>query len=676
MTLPPLIRLALLAALLAALAPAPPARAARPPRQSGDYRPAACPLEIPPGAREGRDIECGYLSVPEQHRQPGGKTIELAVAIIKSARPSPAPDPLVMMQGGPGGSTLDLFVPLLLSGASRLRADRDIILFDQRGTLYSKPSLTCPEQITLTEQTIERQLSDEESDRLGLEAERACRDRLAQAGVAFSAYDTQESAADVEALRKALGYDRINLYGVSYGTLLALTVMRDYPQGLRSVVLDGVVPPQTDTDIEIARTADRALGELFAACAADPGCAAAYPDLERVFFDTVAALNQTPARVQLTDPKTNKTYDAVFDGDTLFDTIFQFLYQTDLLPALPQVIYAARAGDFGLVQRVLPLLIFDRTFSLGMYRTVNCAADPDFRADRLLTDGVRPQVAAWARRSGAYQERACAPWGVEPLPASAHQPVTSDLPTLLLSGRFDPVTPQRYAEEAARTLPRGRSLVFGHSGHGAALAGDCPVGIILAFLDAPEAAPDTRCIQQEPAPVFLTPATVYFSPVIRSLIAAVDAGRFGALLLLALATLLLLSLYLVWPLAWLVQQIRQGPAGDRPRGARPMRLLALLLGPLALLFVAGVVLLIAQNETARPALLLLGVPRTAGATALFALPLLLALGALAMLAWSVWTWARRRWTLGWRIYFSLLALAALLLAASLAPWGTYAVLLS
>jgi pimeloyl-ACP methyl ester carboxylesterase len=666
--------LALLCALLCALLPAAPARAARPAPQRGGFSSASCPVKLPAGAQEGRDIECGYLTVPEQHSQPGGKTIQLAVAVIKSRSASPAPDPLVMMQGGPGGSTLDLFVPLLLGG-SELRADRDIVLFDQRGTLYSKPKLACSEQIELVERTIEQRLSHEESQRLGLEAERACRDRLAKEGVNFSAYDTEESAADVDALRRALGYDQINLYGVSYGTLLALTVMRSYPEGLRSVILDGVVPPQLDTSVEVAQTVDRALGELFAACAADPACAASYPDLERVFFETIDALNKTPARVPLTDPETRKTYSAVIDGDSLFDTVFQFLYQTDLLPALPQVIYAARAGDFGLIQRILPQIAFDRTFSLGMYRTVNCAAEPGFKADEIKLDGVRPKVAEWAKRSGDFEERACAPWGVDPLPASAHQPVSSDVPTLLLSGRFDPVTPARFAEQVARTLPRSYSFTFGHSGHGAALAGECPVGIIQSFLDDPDAQPDARCIQRQPAPEFLTPRGVRMSPVVRSIIEMLETSSFGPLIVLALAAVVLLSLFLVWPLAWLVQQIRQGPAADRPRWSRLMRLLALLTGPLALVFAVGLVLLIAQNETARPALLLLGVPRTPTVTALFAIPLLIALIALAMLAWSIWLWTRRSWTLGWRIYFSLLTLAALLMVASLAPLDAFGVLL-
>ncbi len=674
---------ALLALLLAALLPAAPAAAGPLPQTTPSYEAAECPKDLLPGAIENHTLECGYLTVPEEHANPDGPTIRLAVAILRSTAKNPAPDPLVMMQGGPGGSTLDLFVQLLLLRDTTLRAERDIVLFDQRGTLYSEPKLDCPEVLTLTEQTIEQRLTWEESSRLTLEAERACRERLAGEGVNLSAYDTDENAADVEALREALGYRKINLYGVSYGTLLALTVMRNHPDGLRSVILDGVVPPQLETDAELARTADRALGELFAACAAEAGCNASFPELEKMFFDTVEALNREPARVPMTDPETGTTYSAVIDGDSFFDIVFQMLYQTDILPALPYMIDGARRGDFGIVQTVMPQVIFDRTFSLAMFRTVNCAATPDFQADSLKTEGVRPRVVEWARRNAGYEERACPPWGVEPLPAASLQPVRSDIPTLLLSGRFDPVTPAGFAAIAAQTLPNSYSFTFGAVGHGALLGGDCPTQIVGDFLDSPRDRPDARCIDQQAAPDFLSSATVRFTQVNRRIIDLLNGleggfagGAWLTLLTLLTASLLLCSLYLLWPLAWFIRQIWQRPEVARPRGSRWVRGLALLAGPLTLLFLVGLVVLIVQNETARPALLLAGVPRTGGVTVLFALPLLVALIAAVMAVWIGQVWARGGWTLPWKLYFSLLTLAAVAVVAALAPLGVFTVLFS
>ena len=237
-------------------------------KQPPYFEPSVCMIDLPSGYEIEKRVECGYLVVPETHSQPQGKTIRLAVVILKSISSNPRPDPLIMMQGGPGGSTIYTYAERLLSG-SRLLADRDIILFDQRGTLYSQPALTCPEIFDLTIQTLNQNLSTEESLRLYEKATLACRERLSASGINLSAYNSFENAADVADLRNALNYPEVNLYGVSYGTLLALHVMRFHPQGIRSVILDGVVPPQVNFLLEAPHTQDQAFTHLFEACAKD-----------------------------------------------------------------------------------------------------------------------------------------------------------------------------------------------------------------------------------------------------------------------------------------------------------------------------------------------------------------------------------------------------------------------
>ncbi len=222
------------------------------------------------------NTECGWLTVPAQHADPAGPTIELGVVVLKGNGESPQADPLVMAQGGPGGSTIDSYAGLMQD--SPLRRDRDIVLFDQRGTTHTKPALQCDELNQLTIDTAEQDLPDEEIDRLSMEAAQACRDRLTKAGADLSAFDSVENAADINALREALGYDQINFYGVSYGTLLGQHLMRDFPQILRSVILDAVAPAEGSFINESGRTEDRALTELFNACKADAKCNAAYPE--------------------------------------------------------------------------------------------------------------------------------------------------------------------------------------------------------------------------------------------------------------------------------------------------------------------------------------------------------------------------------------------------------------
>jgi pimeloyl-ACP methyl ester carboxylesterase len=327
------------------------------------FQPARCMFDLPIGAVEGEDVQCGYLTVPEEHINPDGPTIQLAVAIIKSKDLQPKPDPLVLAQGGPGGSTIDTYAPALL-GNNNIRKDRDIILFDQRGTLYSKPALYCDEIDQITIDTLDQNLTIDESERLYREALSKCYDRLTGKGINPSAFDSIENAADIESLRQALGYPQINLYGVSYGTLLALHAMGMFPSSLRSVILDGVVPPQTNFLVNVAQTENRSFSRLFDTCKTDPACNRSFPELEKTFFEVVDRLNKQPAHIQLTDPQNGNVYDnVVLNGDSFLSGVFQFLYSGDLVKALPRIIYDAKEGDFDVFARIFSIFALDHTTS-------------------------------------------------------------------------------------------------------------------------------------------------------------------------------------------------------------------------------------------------------------------------------------------------------------------------
>src|SRR5207237_7170740 len=211
------------------------------------------------------------------------RTIRLAVAICKSPRPHPAPDPFVFLQGGPGGAIID-DLGSQITRQKRITdypADRDLILIDQRGTGLSQPSLACKETTTLDYRTLGQQLSPQRQADLWVQAAQQCRARLVASGINLNAYTSLADAADVAALRGALGYPALNLYGVSYGTRLALTVMRTHPQGLRSVILDSVDPPDVNAVTGPLASSARAFAVLFQGCAADPACNAAFPHLQQ-----------------------------------------------------------------------------------------------------------------------------------------------------------------------------------------------------------------------------------------------------------------------------------------------------------------------------------------------------------------------------------------------------------
>jgi pimeloyl-ACP methyl ester carboxylesterase len=281
------------------------------------------------------DVGCGYLVVPENRREGGAGTVRLHYAVFRSTATQPEPDPVVYLSGGPGFGVLATVPFTFLRRFSPFLAKRDFIMFDQRGTGFSEPSLACPEYTSTFYDTLDEDLSAQEMDARTVAAVLTCHDRLAKEGIDLGAYSSVESAADLRDLRLALGYKRWNLYGISYGTKLALTTMRDYPEGIRSAILDSTYPLQVSLDTSIAANARRAFDLLFQACkdhapngGRGPSCGDVYPGLEASLFRAVEALNQAPVPLSITHPLTGQTFPALLNGDGLIRTVFNSLYVT------------------------------------------------------------------------------------------------------------------------------------------------------------------------------------------------------------------------------------------------------------------------------------------------------------------------------------------------------------
>ena len=271
-------------------------------------------------------IDCGYLTVPLHHDRPGGGSIELAVEVIHTPNPHPPADPVVVLVGGGGtlagngNAALTGYAPIRL--LTSRQADRDLILLDQRGVGHSRPALDCAP------------IGDLAS---GL----ACCNRLTARRIDLSAYTTEENAADVAELGPALGYRQVNLLGSSYGSLLALTVMREHPHGIRSVILVSPLPPQADYLADFPGDEARAFQALFDGCAHDPRCAAAYPQLGRDFRTAVARLAARPrpltARINGTDVTER------LDGQLLVRLLSGGMYVGEVA-ILPRLIHHAATG--------------------------------------------------------------------------------------------------------------------------------------------------------------------------------------------------------------------------------------------------------------------------------------------------------------------------------------------
>jgi pimeloyl-ACP methyl ester carboxylesterase len=470
------------------------------------FESAPCPMQLPSGQTEGETVECGYLVVPEDRANPEGDTIRLAIAIFHPPGGAAHPDPIVYLVGGPGGSALEfLFISFDAVFAPIFATERDLIVLDQRGIGYSEPALDCPAVAELGRELLDweidgKVLTDEESNELFLETVAACEEDLI-AVADLTAYNTAANAADINDLRLALGYDQVNLWGTSYGTRLALGVMRDYPEGLRSVVLDSVYPPSVDLYMELPANAVRAFDTLFDGCAADAACNAAFPDLETVFFDTVDRLNETPGAYEVTDALTKERFDALLDGDTLVAMLFSFLYHTDVIPSLPQIIYDAAEGSFDLLALIQGSLMAQReAMSLGMQLSVQCNEELVFNSleeyEALLAD--YPQLQGFLENAlvGKPGFEVCEEWDSGQADPIENEPVVSDVPTLLLAGEFDPITPPAWARHAAETLPNGAVVEYAGVGHGASVVEGCPRDMLIAFFNDPTTALDDACVAE------------------------------------------------------------------------------------------------------------------------------------------------------------------------------------
>ena len=631
------------------------------------FEPSPCMFPLPPGAREGPRLECGYLSVPELHSNPSGPKIKLAVAILKSDNPTPSPDPLVMLQGGPGGSTIDTYAGLLLL-INPFRTQRDVILFDQRGTLHSKPALTCKELIDLSMRTLDQKLSVEEGSRLSTEALATCRDRLKAEGVNLAAFNSLENAADVNDLRVALGYEKINLYGVSYGTLLALHTMRDFSMGLRSVILDAVVPTQINYVTQTPQSANRVFTEFFAACANETICNTNYPNLEKMFFDLVKQLNDKPARVQLTNSETSEQRNAVIDGNGLINLLFQSLYSADLRPALPQAITEAAAGNTDLLAGIYGLFVFDDSMSIGMHYSVVCAEDADFSPSDVDTSGVRAEMRELQKQGALDYLKICSAWGVKDLGAGVDAPVTSEIPTLVLSGQLDPITPPAFGQAAADSLPNSYTYVFAGGGHGQLnFVNACANSLIKDFLEDPTLKPDDSCVAEN-KPEFAPPTEIAGTPFM-SILNTMLAGKrsITPVVLLGAGLAFLLTLFLVWPVAWLVRLVRNKPGDHRP-GTRISRWVVVLLAALVLVFVVWLgVIYFQMFQNKQLILTTFGIP--AQQVGVFVVPLLVLGLTLLMGLCMVMAWRRGFWSRVGRAYYTLLFVSAVLLCAGLWQLG-------
>jgi pimeloyl-ACP methyl ester carboxylesterase len=440
---------------------------------------------------------CGILKVPEDPTRPDGATIGLWVAVVPALNRRAAAPPLFLLAGGPGQAATDLYASYA-SAFSRINRNHDIVAVDQRGTGRSAP-LNCryPDDWQAHGGTLAAQLP------LLRAVTRAC---LEHFGERVRFYTTSVAALDLDRVRAALGYARIDLYGSSYGTRVAELYMRRHPGSTRAVVLDGVTDPQQAIGPQTPADGERALNLIVARCRLNPGCAAAYPALPQELEGLRRRFGPETEALTVTDPSSGLPLAIEFNRSILNVALRFLSYSATEAALLPTLIHQAAGGDpapLALQTVMLTRQVGDQIAS-GMQNSVVCSEDVPLFGDADVDRQRLAQTYQGADQLDALRE-ICKLWPRGPVDPDLHRELHSDIPTLLLSGEADPVTPPADALRAAQGLTQHRSLILAGEGHGQ-LATGCVPKLMAAFFDDPKPqALDAACLQvHRPPPFFVT----------------------------------------------------------------------------------------------------------------------------------------------------------------------------
>lgn len=416
-------------------------------------------------------LRCGFVQVPENYQQPNGKEIGVYYAILPAVSEGKRDDPLLILAGGPGQAATEL-APMIAKIFEPVRKNRDIVLIDQRGTGKSHP-LQC--DIDHADELM--QTDDAKS--LTAMAER-CLQRFEETDTLQ--YNTLNSINDFERVREHLGIKRFNLYGGSYGTRVGLKYLQHYPDSVRTATLDAVAPPQVVIG-PFGLHGSLAFNKLVDDCAKQLRCAERFPAVKDDYQQVMKALGQQPKALQINDPLTHQPTDILLTQGRFSSIIRLALYSPMTRQLLPFTINEAAAGNFEPVLGLMgsTTVAAQNSIYVGLMLSVVCSEDlPRADAELFAQDANNDFIGG---HTGEAFQALCKAWPADPVADEWAQPVTSDKPVLLLSGTQDPVTPPRWGDIAARTLPNSVHFVAEHASHTIA-SHTCANRIIADFIEA------------------------------------------------------------------------------------------------------------------------------------------------------------------------------------------------
>ncbi len=457
------------------------------------------------------ETDCGWLIVPEDWNAPRASKLKLPVAVFRALKPDSSLSPIIFLAGGPGGHPLGDDGKYMNNLRKWVDADfpgRSMIFFDQRGTGMSVPNLDCPEAQDPMVWWHKTEIVDAANNvPAGLHAAfGACMKRHLTAGRQLGAFNTIQSASDVEALRRALALDDIVLYGLSYGTRLALTVMRHYPEHIESAILDSVYPPQVDAVWNDAEAFGAVLDRLFDACEQHKDCSIAYPDLRGRLIRALERLARKAAIIEISNMRGFEPLHVRVDHRTFLRVLRNEMYYIARLPNLAVLISGVAQGEYWRMKQHIENTAyghFPSSYTMGVNLAIGCNDDAG------LHNG---QAEAGAGELSAYLEdyttwfndyAFCEFWPLDP-ETQNRTAVVSEVPSLILAGGLDPATTLEHAEIAAETLSNSHLFVFPAYGHVQLRSNPCAWEILGEFLANPLQRPSPTCLSSLRQPAFIT----------------------------------------------------------------------------------------------------------------------------------------------------------------------------
>ena len=540
------------------------------------------------------EISCGLLAVPENREKSRSRTIKLHFVKLHARKPEKwdvkekgewkkREDPIVYLTGGPGAKAAGYVKRFKDHGA---RDVRDMYILEQRGIGNSEDF--CP-KYSLYDPAATNKENFDEYQRGGLAAMESCFAAAKAARVDLSAYNTIENARDVEALRRALGFETWNVWGISYGSILGQAYIKQDPAGIRAVLLDAIVPITPGAHFQrIGTHFQRDLDLLEKACKEDKTCASSFPDFQARLKAAMVKANDEPITVDAIDTELFPAGKGWFFGDLVGGIPFSALYEQDNYPTLPALIDAfARKIEKGDDKSFRLLTAAGEgggafAISQGMYNAIACN-DGWFGQlhDAVALDRIdHPELASLLPSPDVIDEMAaiCKRYGMAPRPEEQYASVVTDIPAVIADGQMDPITPPPLAKAIVPGFSKGTYVEFPYAGHGPTRSVKCAGDFVTGFFDAPEEKVDTKCPDGMKAPKFS--GRLYQTEGVKRLaiLASEDEKKIaGPALWFGLPAVTLVIAFLVYSLAPVARLVNRD-AAFATLGARPLAFATALLG--------------------------------------------------------------------------------------------------